>query len=195
MTRERRANYGARAAMLAVAMTFAIAVLGCASQEGTAIASRKKTLADSADQIAFNGRWLITDRGMQRGQITSDTAFFFDDNTRIEMRGTVRGLFYGSTGALDAVLTARAATYNMRTQSLEARGDVVMNSVDGRRLTTPLLKYDQRTNQISSDSAFTATEPGREMKGVGFRSDPDMLNVNVTKMKRTKAGAVDLPSK
>ncbi len=184
-----------RLSLRVAAVAALIALVACGSPEGTAIAARKKTLADSADQIAFNGRWLITDKGMQRGQITSDTAFFFDDNTRIEMRGTVRGLFYGSTGALDAVLTARAATYNMRTQSLEARGDVVMNSVDGRKLTTPLLKYDQRTNQISSDSAFTATEPGREMKGVGFRSDPDMLNVNVTKMKRTKAGAVDLPSK
>ncbi|MBI1809608.1 MAG: LPS export ABC transporter periplasmic protein LptC [Gemmatimonadetes bacterium] len=165
----------------------------CADTKGAAVTSRRQTLADSADQIAFHGRWLITDQGMQRAQMTTDTAFFFDDNTRVESRGNVRGLFYSSTGVLDAVMTARASTYNMRTGILIATGDVMINSVDGRKLSTPYLKYDQRVNQISSDSAFVLTEPGKEMQGIGFVSDPDMNNVTVFKQKKSKLGPVELP--
>lgn len=176
-------------------MVFALAVVAaaCADPKGETVGARRQTLADSADQIAFNGRWLITDKGMQRAQMTTDTAFFFDDNTRVESRGNVRGLFFSSTGVLDAVLTARMSTYNMRTGLLIARGDVMINSVDGRRLTTQYLKYDQRVNQISSDSAFVLTEPGRELQGIGFTSDPDMNNVNIFKQKKSKLGPVELP--
>ncbi len=168
-------------------------VTACSEPKGAEIGARRQTLADSADQIAFNGRWLITDRGLQRAQMTTDTAFFFDDNTRVESRGNVRGLFYSSTGVLDAVMTSRASSYNMRTGMLIARGDVMINSVDGRRLTTEYLKYDQRINQISSDSAFVMTEPGRSIEGIGFTSDPDMNNVNVIKQKKSKLGQVQLP--
>lgn len=175
-------------------MACALAVAAaCADQKGETVGARRQTLADSADQIAFNGRWLITDKGMQRAQMTADTAFFFDDNTRVESRGDVRGLFFSSTGVLDAVMTARRSTYNMRTGLLIARGDVMINSVDGRRLTTQYLKYDQRVNQISSDSAFVLTEPGRELQGIGFTSDPDMNNVNIYKQKKSKLGPVELP--
>ena len=180
-----------RLAVLAVVA--AVVAAACADPKGATVGARRQTLADSADQIAFNGRWLITDKGMQRAQMTTDTAFFFDENTRVESRGRVRGQFFSSTGVLDAVMTARASTYNMRTGLLIARGDVVINSVDGRRLTTQYLKYDQRVNQLSSDSAFVLTEPGRELQGIGFTSDPDMNNVNILKQKQGRLGPVELP--
>jgi LPS export ABC transporter protein LptC len=176
-----------------VVITAALMAAACADTKSAAITTRRQTFADSADQIAFNGRWLITDKGMQRAQMTTDTAFFFDENTRVESRGNVRGLFYSSTGVLDAVMTSRMSTYNMRTGILIARGDVMINSVDGRRLTTQYLKYDQRVNQISSDSAFVLTEPGKSMEGIGFTSDPDMNNVTIIKQKKSKLGAVELP--
>jgi len=178
---------------VAIAAAAAAAAAACADPKGAPIGARRPTLADSADQIAFNGRWLITDKGLQRAQMTTDTAFFFDENTRVESRGNVRGLFYSSAGALDAVMTSRMSTYNMRTGILVARGDVMINSVDGRRLTTEYLKYDQRVNQISSDSAFVLTEPGKTIEGIGFTSDPDMNNVNIIKMKKSRLGQVELP--
>ena len=36
-------------------------------------------------------------------------------------------------------------------------------------------------NQISSDSAFVMTEPGRRLEGIGFRSDPNMKNIQILK--------------
>ena len=62
-----------------------------------------------------------------------------------------------------------------------ARGNVVVVSEDGRRLTTEELIYNQQKNQISSDSAFVLTETDRRLEGIGFRSDPNMKNIQILK--------------
>lgn len=153
-----------------------------------AISSR---MADSADQVMFKARSLLTDRGLLRAELRADTAYFFDENTRIELV-VVNVVFFTSTGAKNAVLTSKEGSYNTRLASMEGRGNVVVVSEDGRRLTTQQLRYDQNRNLISSDSAFVLTEPGRTLRGVGFVSDPDMTNIKVLKGASGR-GAVTVP--
>ena len=179
---------------LAVLIVCAAWIGACNGSGALPISTGKKTMADSAEQVAFGMRTLITDRGLMRASIESDTSFFLDDNTRVEMI-VVRGIFFNSAGAKDAVMTSHFGAYNTRLQILEARGSVELTSVDGRKLNTPFLRFDQRSNQIYSDSAFTLKEPGRDLVGIGFRSDADMQNVVVTKMISSKAGTVALPEK
>lgn len=135
-------------------------------------------LADSADQVMWGARFNLTDRGLQRAQLNADTAFFFDDNTRVELEHVLT-TFFTSTGAKDAVLTSESGTYRSRNGSMIARKNVVVVSEDGRRLTTPELSYDQSRNEIASDSPFVLTEPNRRLEGIGFRSDPNLNNVRV----------------
>jgi len=137
-------------------------------------------LADSADQVMYPARFNLTDQGLQRAHVDADTAYFFDDNNRMELQG-VHATFYTVTGAKDAVLTSRHGTTNTRTNNMIARKDVVVVSEDGRRLTTQELIYNQQKNEISSDSAFVMTEPNRRLEGVGFRSDPNMKNIQILK--------------
>jgi LPS export ABC transporter protein LptC len=176
------------------ALLLAIALLcACKEEKGPPIAANKQTIADSADQVLFGQRMLITDRGLNRAEIHSDTAYFFDENTRTEMR-IVDGKFFNSQGLLDAVLTSRTGLYNQRLNSLEARGDVVITTIDGRRLETPFVRYDQRVNLVSSDSIFTLTDPdGRKLHGIGFTTDPDLNDLKVVKMLSAKAGPVAVP--
>lgn len=138
-------------------------------------------MADSADQMMFGISTLLTDRGVLNAELESDTAFFFDENTRIELR-VVKLTFYTRTGERNSVLTGSEGTYNTRQSRMEARGNVVVVTEDGRRLTTEQLRYDQIRNEISSDSAFVLTEPGRRLEGVGFTSDPNMNNVRVNRL-------------
>lgn len=135
-------------------------------------------LADSADQVMYPARFNLTDQGLQRAHVDADTAYFFDDNNRMELQG-VHATFFTVTGAKDAVLTSRHGTTNTRTNNMIARKDVVVVSEDGRRLTTQELMYNQQKNEISSDSAFVMTEPDRRLEGVGFRSDPNMKNIKI----------------
>jgi LPS export ABC transporter protein LptC len=137
-------------------------------------------LADSADQVMYPARFNLTDQGLQRAHVDADTAYFFDDNNRMELQG-VHATFFTVTGAKDAVLTSRHGTTNTRTNNMIARKDVVVVSEDGRRLTTPELIYNQQKNEISSDSAFVMTEPNRRLEGIGFRSDPNMKNIQILK--------------
>jgi LPS export ABC transporter protein LptC len=162
--------------LLAVAF-LAVASTACSSKKQPPVATQSP-LADSADQVMYGAKFNLTDGGLARAQLHADTAYFFDDNTRIELEN-VNTTFFTATGAKDAVLTSRRGTYNSRTSDMVARQNVVVISEDGRRLTTPELSYNQQRNQISSDSAFVMTEPNRRLEGIGFRSDPNMKNIQI----------------
>jgi LPS export ABC transporter protein LptC len=164
----------------------------CQKTEAPKTANAAKGIDPLADQVVFGSRTLVTDRGMMRAEVHSDTSLFYDDNTRMEMR-VVRAIFFNSSGARDAVLTSRRGRYLTRDNVLEARGDVVIVTVDGRRLTSPMVRFDQRVNQISSDSAFVLTEGDREATGIGFVSDPDMNNIHILKGSRGKVPSVKVP--
>ena len=60
-------------------------------QPGTTFATG--SLLDSADQVAFGSRTLVTDGGLLRAEIFADTTLFLDQNTRIAMR-VVHGDFF-----------------------------------------------------------------------------------------------------
>jgi LPS export ABC transporter protein LptC len=166
-------------------------LVGCDDKAQPPVAGRS-ALADSADQVMFGARFNLTDKGLSRAELNADTAYFFDDNTRVELRH-VATTFFTTTGARDAYLTSRRGTYNSRYGNMVARDSVIVVTEEGRRLVTPELKYEQATNQISSDSAFVLTEPGRHVEGVGFRSDPNMQNVRILKTKSGSTGTVLLP--
>jgi LPS export ABC transporter protein LptC len=150
------------------------------------------TLLDSADQVAFGSRTLVTDAGLLRAEIFADTTMFLDQNTRIVMR-VVHGDFFNAQGGKDATMTANRAQYDTRGERLEAWGNVIVTAVDGRVLKSPMLRFDSRMNQISSDSAFTMLEPdGKEVRGVGFDADPNLNVVNVRRLDRGRGGTVNL---
>lgn len=170
----------ARVRLGVIAALTALTALAAACNNGTeppVVVSNP--LADSADQVLFGITSYVTDSGLLRARLQADTAYFFDNSTRIELRG-VHTTFYTATGAKNAVLTSRAGTSNSGRSNVEARKDVVVVSEDGRRLTTQQLRYNQTTNQITSDSAFVLTEPnGRRLEGIGFISDPNLNNIRV----------------
>jgi LPS export ABC transporter protein LptC len=149
-------------------------------------------LADSADQIILGAHQLITDRGVLRAELNADTAFIFNEGTRIELR-KVNTTFFNGTGAKNATLTSREGTYNTQIGQMEARKKVVVVSVDGRRLTTEQLRFNEQANLITSDSAFTASQGARTLQGVGFESDPNMINVRCRAACRGEVGQVSTP--
>ncbi|MFA6167056.1 MAG: LPS export ABC transporter periplasmic protein LptC [Gemmatimonadaceae bacterium] len=169
-----------------------VALGGCERAQAPKTAAGAGGVDPNADQVVFGSRTLVTEGGLRRAEVFSDTALFYDDNTRMDMR-IVRTIFYSSGGAKDAVLTSRTGRYLTRDNVLEAKGNVVIITADGRRLVTEQIKFDSRVNQISSDSAFVLTEEGREASGVGFVSDPDMNNLRILKGSRAKARGVKVP--
>lgn len=186
----RRTSPAATALLLSAAL---IASACTGRGELTSGATNEPALLDSADQIAFGFRTLVTDGGLLRAEIFADTAIFLDQSTRASLR-MVHGDFFGATGAKEATLTARMGNLNTRNNVLEAWGDVVITSVDGRVLKTPMIRYMQAQNQVTSDSAFVLSEPGeKEISGVGFRTDPSLNAVEVLKVRRGRGGTFRVP--
>lgn len=134
--------------------------------------SRNAT-ADSADQVMMGVRTLVTNQGVQRGELFADTAYVFDDNSRFEFRN-VRTTFNTATGVKDGVMRAKRARYDIRNGVLEGFGDVEIVTNDGRKLTSQHLRYDQGRNLVASDSAYTLREGTTVQRGVGFEADPQL---------------------
>jgi LPS export ABC transporter protein LptC len=150
------------------------------------------SVLDSADQVAFNSRTVLTDAGLLRAEIFADTTLFLNQNTRISMR-VVHGVFFNAQGSRDATVTADRAQYDTKISVLEAYGNVIVTAVDGRVLKSPMLRFESTQNQIISDSAFVLTEPdGKELRGVGFRADPNLEVVTVLRVDRGRGGSVRL---
>lgn len=164
--------------VLSVALGITLFVAIACENQGATPPVNPKASRDTADQTLFGVRLISADHGVQRAAMQSDTAFTFEDNSRFELR-TVRTTFFTETGVKSATLTSREGTYNVRSGNMEARGNVVVISEDGRKLVTQQLRYDPGRNEISGDSAFVLTRPGDELSGTGFITDPDLTRIRV----------------
>ena len=175
-----------------VAIAALVVSVACKRQGATPPVKSGQTMADSAEQVMLGVRLLLTDRGVQRGELFADTAYIFEEQTRYDLR-KVRATFNTSTGTKDGVMSANRGLYNLREQKLDGFGNVVIVTTEGKRLTSPHLRYMQGINEVSTDSAFTLVEPGRSLSGVGFRADPQLTRVQVLKAGSGR-GSLTLPA-
>jgi LPS export ABC transporter protein LptC len=189
-----RRGVGWRSARGRVAAVAAASLLAVACSRGkTPPLAVRNAMADSADQVMFHAKSVLTDRGVMKAEVYADTGYFFDDNTRIEMRVLTMN-FFTVTGARSAVLKSQQGTYNNRTGNMEARDSVVVVTEDKRTLTTPVLRYAQARDEITSDSPFVLIDSAhRQMTGVGFVSDPNMNRMRCLRACAATAGVVNLP--
>jgi LPS export ABC transporter protein LptC len=170
-----------------LAAMLAVVVAACGPTSKPPVAAT--TLADTAEQVIFDGHALMTNSGVKRGDMFADTIYVFRDQTLFALR-KVRAIFNTETGAPNGTLKGEHGTYDLRTQTLEGYGNVVVTSTDGKRLTSNHLKYAQALNQISSDSAFTFYRGKDVQRGIGFVSDP---NITVFRCLRACSVAADVP--
>lgn len=166
-----------QAAIAPLLIAFAVVAAKCPGRKpaGAPAVAKSSAIPDSADQVAFGFRTILTNQGVANGLLLSDTAIVYEDGTRLELR-RVNMTFYTSQGLKDGLMTSRTGSYSTRLSRLEATGDVIVVRNDGRRLASQQLVYDQARNQIFTDSAFVLTETSRVFTGIGFESDPQMTN-------------------
>jgi LPS export ABC transporter protein LptC len=163
-----------RATLSALSVLAAFSVLSC---EDTGVRPTTTVQApDSADQVLEGFSHYVTNEGVLRSRVEADTAFFYEP-TQITELHKVKVVFYDVKGAESSTLTARRGTYRWQDGSMEATGNVVVVSPDGRRLATAALRYENATNLIMTDKHFTFDRGTEHLEGNSFRSDPDFRNV------------------
>src|SRR5215831_12671939 len=152
------------------------------------------TAADTADQVLIAMTHYVTNDGVVRARVRSDTAYFYQNTQSVEMRGNIHITFYDADGHETSTMSATQGTYHWATGDMEGRGGVtVVGAGDGRTLRSEVMRYKQATNQVSSDQPFDFVGPGRHITGQGFTSDPDFRNVTAVKPIGT-GGHITLPN-
>src|SRR3954470_10890651 len=147
---------------------------------------------DTAEQVGFGVRTLLTGNGVQKGELEADTMFVYNDQTKFDFRNA-RVKFNTETGAPNGTMKADRGRYDQRTQILQGWGHVVVKMVDGRELKSPHIVFNQGKNEISSDTVFEAVLPGgRRNSGVGFHSDPSFAHYTCLRDCKV-TGAVSIP--
>jgi LPS export ABC transporter protein LptC len=164
---------------------------GCVDKGLTPSATAQ--VADSADMVMFGMEKAILENGVRRSLILADTAWTYQDAQLMEL-GNLRMTFYDRSGVQTSVLTAAQGTYRIQSESLDARGNVILLGAGGERLASPRLSYDKLTNLVRSDTTFTYETPTQYLTGNSFVSDPEFKAPIVNQPRgRQRSGGVLLP--
>jgi LPS export ABC transporter protein LptC len=177
---------------LSLSTVFGLMLMMAACKGGTPVTATQAAL-DSADQVLIGMSHYVTDQGVLRARVRADTAFFFSGTQRAELRN-VHVTFYDAAGQPTSTLTSREGTHQWRTGNMEARGNVVVvRNRDGGTMRTEVMEYNQMRNEVSSDRVFDWKEPGRDLKGEGFTSDPEFKKITAKRLTGT-GGQFILPN-
>ena len=143
--------------------------------------------ADSADQTMVKMSTKLTENGVLRSFVEADTAFVYQNQQNMVLKHfKVRML--DAQGNLQSTLTAERGIYGIYTDKLDARGHVLVESTDGRRLRTEHLIYDKMANQISSDTVFSYESPTASGSGTKFTSDINFRNIQIDQPRGAQKG-------
>ena len=170
------------ASRLGFVSLFAALVTGCSGSDMPAGADGEPSVfASGADQVMLGVEQYITRDGIRRGVLRADTAYMYDDASRIEMR-RLEIRFFDDAGADLGRLSARRGEYLLPAGDMTVHGEV---ELDGRLqsaapsvLETDSLVYDAADDELSTDGAWTLTHPdGTVEQGRGLVTDPAMENI------------------
>jgi len=159
---------------LSVVLILAAASLGC--QDDGVRPVGVINVSDSADQTLYGLTSLLAPEGVRRNRLEADTAFVYNATGMYELR-VINLTFYDQNGLETSVLTADSGVYRIHTGKMEARGNVVVRTTDGKVLRTSILQYDRDRDELSTDQPFTYDTDRESIEGNGFEADPRFTNV------------------
>jgi LPS export ABC transporter protein LptC len=87
---------------------------------------------------------------------------------------TVRIDFFDDKGKKSSELRAREGELYQRTRDMVARGNVVLLTTEGWRMSTEEMHFLNSRRKITSDKLVRVEKEGTVLEGVGFASDPNL---------------------
>lgn len=89
---------------------------------------------------------------------------------------SIRVDFYDENGERTSELTASEGEINQRTRDMTARGNVVIQTTEGTRMSSEVLTFDNRRQLIIApdDQLVRVEREADVLTGYGFQSDPEL---------------------
>ena len=134
-----------------------------------------------------------TDAGKPEWTMHARSAAMFNARNVLVARD-VRVDFFDDKGERSSTLTAREGEMHQVRRDMTARGNVVLQTTEGTRMSTESLRFLNQTQKIVSDDFVRVERQGDVLTGYGFESDPDLRHYEfkskVNAVVRTKSGSI-----
>lgn len=149
-----------------------LALSGC-GRSRSALPSR--AAGELPDQEVSDFVLTETDQGAPQWKLYARYAATYNARNVIVAR-TVRVDFYDETGKESSELTAREGEIQLQTRDMTARGNVVLQTREGTRMSTEEIHFLNREQRIVSplEQKVRVERQGDVLTGYGFESDPDL---------------------
>jgi LPS export ABC transporter protein LptC len=161
----------------------AIATIGC--KNDPAVVKQITKDIELPVSTTKNVEMLYTDSARLRAKVKAprrDT--YLGEKERIEFIEGVDVQFYDEDGGESGELKAKYAINNTKTEQMLARNNVqLVNKLEGKRLDTEELIWDQKTGRIYSDKFSKITSKQEVIYGDGFESNQDFSQYRILKIR------------
>lgn len=148
----------------------ALLVPGCARDRK---ASPVGSGAELPDQEVTDFVLTETDQGRPQWTLYARYAATYQAKNLVVSRD-IRVDFFDDKGQRSSELTANQGEIQQQTRDMTARGNVVLQTTEGTRMTTEVLHFSNGNQQITSDQLVRVERRGDVLDGVGFSSDPNL---------------------
>jgi LPS export ABC transporter protein LptC len=175
-----------RLSLVIAALAVAGLALGCS---GSTQRSATGAAVELPDSQVEDFTVTETDSGRAQWTLFAKQASTWQARDLVSAR-TVRILFFDEHGARSSELVAREGDLFQRTRDMVARGNVVLQTVEGWRMSTQEIRFANSTGRILSDSLVRVEKEGSVLEGIGFESDPNLQHFEF----RQRVRATVLPS-
>jgi LPS export ABC transporter protein LptC len=155
------------------ACAFALAlVAGCGTERPSQLSA---TAEDLPDQEVSDFVLTETDQGDPQWTLYAKYAATYSATHLITARD-IRVDFFDERGERSSELTAREGEIHQRSRDMTARGNVVLQTTEGTRMSTELLRFENQRQKIvvPVDQKVRVARAGDVLTGWGFESDPEL---------------------
>jgi len=165
--RPSRSRWGAT---LVIGLGVLLAGGGCSKgRTGSPIGSG----AELPDQEVTDFVLTETDQGRPQWTLYARYAATYQAKNLVVSRD-IRVDFFDDKGARSSELTANSGEIQQQTRDMTARGNVVLQTTEGTRMTTEELHFSNDRQRITSDRLVHVDRAGDVLEGIGFESDPNL---------------------
>jgi len=155
-----------------ILLFLALAVAGCGRQTEVGPPTATGALPD---QEVSDFVLTETDGGALQWKLYARYAATYNARNVVQVRG-LRVDFFDEKGDRSSELTAREGELQLQTHDMTARGNVVLQTQEGTRMSTEELHFLNREQKIVSPvtQQVRVERHGDVLTGFGFESDPDL---------------------
>jgi len=175
--------------ILLIIVTFSFLSFNCTEFE----AEKGETpVEDYPDQESWGNNIYFQRDGKRLAVLTAGYIAKYYKKKHTLLKEGVKVDFYGEDGELKSVLTSSEGKVFDNRSDMVATGNVIVKSTNGTTLYTEELHWINKESKIISNVPVKITTEGDTLFGDTFKSDPDLINYEITNARGTSDKTISI---